>query len=174
MHVGGDDLYEEWTLHIYLLLALPSPQVTTTMNSTVTAGGQQALECNVSVVPFLTVAPTLQWVAPSNSEVASGSSTSLTHTLDPVRTSDAGQYTCRATVDIPSVNVYVSGQSSTTLTVQSESLDTVGVACAHPPLLFSYSPFTLCDYLCQSFCSPFCWHWPHPHLYYLIELQCGH
>ena len=101
--------------------ALPSPQVTTTMDSTVTAGGQQALECTVSVVSFLTVAPTLQWVAPSNSEVASGSGPSLTHTLDQVRTSDAGQYTCRATVDIPSVSVSVTGQSSTTLTVQSES-----------------------------------------------------
>ena len=75
----------------------------------------------MSVVPFLTVSPTLQWVAHSNSEVASGSGPSLTHTLYPVRTSDAGQYTCRATVDIPSVGVSVSGQSSTTLTVQSES-----------------------------------------------------
>ena len=104
-----------------LTLVIPSPQVTTTMDSTVTAGGQQALECTVSVVPFLTIAPTLQWVAPSNSKVASGSGPSLTHTLDPVRTSDAGQYTCRATVDISSVGVSVSSQCSTTLTVQSES-----------------------------------------------------
>jgi len=41
--------------------------VTDTMDSTVTAGGQQALECTVSVVPFLTAAPTLQWVAPDDS-----------------------------------------------------------------------------------------------------------
>ena len=75
----------------------------------------------MSVVPFLTVAHTLQWVAPGNSEVASGAGPSLTHMLDPVRTSDAGQYTCQATVDIPSVGVSVSGQSNTTLTVQSES-----------------------------------------------------
>ena len=107
--------------HFSLPPALPSPQVTTMMDSTVTAGGQQTLECTVSVVPFLTVASTLQWVAPGDSEVASGSGPSLTHTLDPVRTSDAGQYTCWATVDIPSVGVSVSGQSSTTLTVQSES-----------------------------------------------------
>ena len=73
------------------------------------------------VVPFLTVAPTFQWMAPGDSEVANGSGPSLTHTLDPVRTSDAGQYTCRATVDIASVGVSVSGQSSTILTVQSES-----------------------------------------------------
>ena len=65
----------------------------------------------MSVVPFLTVAP-------SNSEVASGSSPSLTHTLVPVRTSDAGQYTCQAIVDIPSVGVSVTGQSSKTLTVE--------------------------------------------------------
>ena len=161
-------------LDIFLPPALPSPQLITTMDSTVTAGGQQALECTVSVVPFLTVAPTLQWVAPSYSEVASGSGPSLTHTLHPVRTSDAGQYTCQATVNIPSVGVSVSSQNSTILSVQSESVDTVGVACAHLPLLFSYSPFTLCDCLCRSFCSPFCWHWPHPHLYCLTGLQCGH
>ena len=75
----------------------------------------------MSVVPFLTVVPTLQWVTPSNSAVASGSGSSLTYTLDPVRTSDAGLYVCWATVDIPSVGVSVSGQSNTTLTVQSES-----------------------------------------------------
>ena len=154
--------------------ALPSPQVTTTMDSTVTAGGQQALECTVLVVPFLTVAPTLLWVAPSNSEVASVSGPSLTHTLDSVRTSDAGQYTCRATVDIPSVGVSVTGQNSTTLTVQSESPDTVGVACTHLPLPFLHSPPTSCDCLCQPHSSPVCWHWPHPHLYCLTELQCGH
>ena len=114
--------------------ALPSPQVTTTMNSTVTAGGQQALECNLSVVPFLSVAPTVQLVAPNNSEVASGSVPSLTHTLNPVRTSDAGQYTCRATVDIPSVGVSVSAQGSTTLTVQSESLGcSLCGMCSPPP-----------------------------------------
>ena len=108
------------------------------MNSTVTAGGQQALECTVSVVPFLTVAPTLQWVAPGNSEVESGYGPSLTHTLDPVRTSDAGQYTCQATVDIASVGVSVSGQSSTTLTVQSESPGHSGY------LLYCYSYSSLC------------------------------
>ena len=112
--------------------ALPSPQVTTTMNSTATAGGQQALECNVSVVPFLSVAPTVQWVAPNNSEVASGYGPSLTHTLNPVRTSDAGQYTCQATVDILSVGVSVSAQGSTTLTVQSESLGHSGYGMCSP------------------------------------------
>ena len=61
-----------------------------------------------------------------NSEVASGSGPSLTHTLDPVRTSDAGQYTCWAIVDIPSVDVTVTGQSSTTLTVQGESPELSG------------------------------------------------
>ena len=92
------------------------------MDSTVTAGGQQALECNVSVVPFLTVAPTIQWVAPNNSEIASGSGPSLTHTLDPVSTSNAGQYMCKATADLPSVNESTSANSNTTLTVQSEPL----------------------------------------------------
>ena len=101
--------------------ALPPPEVTTTIDFTLTAGDQQVLVCNVSMVSFLTVAPKVQWVAPNNSEVASGSGPSLTHTLNPVRTSDAGQYTCLTTVDIPSVGVSVTGESSTTLTVQRVS-----------------------------------------------------
>ena len=47
----------------------------------------------------------------------------VAHTVDQVKTSDAGQYTCRASVVIPSVSVDVSGQSSSTLTVQSESME---------------------------------------------------
>ena len=101
--------------------ALPSPQVTTTMDSTVTAGGQQTLKCTVSVVPFLTVAPTLQWVAPNDGEIDSGSGPSLTHTIHSASISDAGQYTCQATVNISSVGVPVTGHNSTTLTVQSMS-----------------------------------------------------
>ena len=43
---------------------------------------------------------------------------SVTHTLDPVVTSYAGQYTCRASVMIATVSVDISGQSTSTLTVQ--------------------------------------------------------
>jgi len=74
----------------------------------------------VSVVPFLTVAPTVQWIAPSNHVVANGSGPFLFHNLNAVRTSDAGQYICHVRVDIASVGVFVSSQSSTIVTVQSE------------------------------------------------------
>ena len=161
-------------LDISFLPALPSPQVTTTMDTIVTASGQQALKCPVLVVPFLSIVPKLQWMGPNNCKVASGFGPSLTHILDPVRTSDAGQYTCQATVDIPSVDVFVTGQNRTTLTVQSESPDTAGVACAHLHLLIFYSPPTSSDCLCQPYHSPVCWHWLHPHSYCLTALQCGH
>ena len=128
----------------------------------------------MSVVPFLTVAPTLQWMAPGNSEVASSTGPSLTHILDPVRTSDADQYTCQATVDIPSVGVSVTGQTSTALTVQSESPGHNGCVMCSLPLLFLHSPPTSCDCLSQPYHFPVCWHWPHPHLYCLTGLQCGH
>ena len=75
--------------------------------------------CVVMGTPYL---PTLQLQGPRNSVLASNFNMSFTmiHTLDPVMTSHAGQYTCRASVMIASVSVDVSGQSSSTLTVHSE------------------------------------------------------
>ena len=124
----------------------PATTVTWTRDAETVSGGMTVLDDSVTAqyTHTLTVALTLQWVALSNSEVASGSGPSLTHTLDPARTSDAGQYTCQATVDIPSVGVSVTGQSSTTLTVQNDLLNSVGtlvtslcivnsVDCLHDP-----------------------------------------
>ena len=90
-------------------------------DSTVTAGDSHTLQCTVTEIPHLAARPTVELIGPgSSSVVATVMGLMVTHTVDPVRTSNAGQYTCRASVDIPSVSVDVSGQSSSTLTVQSK------------------------------------------------------
>ena len=91
-------------------------------DSTVTAGDTHSVQCTVTDIPFLAVQPTAELIGPGGSVLAT---TLMTHTLDPVMTSHAGQYTCRASVMIASVGVDVSAQSSSTLTVQSESLDEI-------------------------------------------------
>ena len=69
-----------------------------------TLGQQYTLTCNVSVTSG-SGTPTVQWMRPdSSTPIANGgdftvSSTSpYTLTINPLRQSHAGQYTCRATV----------------------------------------------------------------------------
>ena len=72
------------------------------------------------MIPNLVVQPTIEWLEPGGSVLSSINGTSLNITLNPVKTSDAGQYTCQATIAVESVGVNVEGENSTILTVQSE------------------------------------------------------
>ena len=91
-------------------------------NFTVTSGDSLTVQCTVTYIPFLTVSPVVELIGPEDSVLATDMSYTVTHTLNPVMTSHAGQYTCRASVMIASVSVDVSGQISSTLTVQSMSV----------------------------------------------------
>ena len=90
----------------------------------------------------LTVQPTVEILGPDGSAIFTSRGLELSTALDPVRTSDAGQYTCRASVVIESVGVDVSGERSFTLRVRSESVveyqNTI-YACV---VLLPPSPFT--------------------------------
>ena len=99
----------------------PAPEVMISPgDSTVTAGNSHTVQCTVTDIPFLAVSPTVELIGPGDSVLATNMSFTMTYTLDPVMTSHAGQYTCRASVMIASVSVGVSGQSSSTLTVQGK------------------------------------------------------
>ena len=99
--------------------ALPAPEVMIFPgDSTETAGDSHRVQCTVTDIPYLAVSPTVELIGPGDSVLATDMSYTVTHTLNPVMTSHAGQYTCRASVMIASVSVDVSGQSSSTLTVQ--------------------------------------------------------
>ena len=100
---------------------LPAPKVASVEDSTVTAGDSHTLQCSVTEIPHLAVQPTVELIGPGGS-LATAMGLLVTHTVDPVKTSDAGQYTCMASVVIPSASVDVSGQSSSTLTVKSKSM----------------------------------------------------
>ena len=93
------------------------------VDTTVTAGNPLTVQCTMTVIPYLAVQPTVELLGPDGSVLAiTNMNLMVNHTLDPVRTSHAGQYTCRASVVIASVSVDVSGQRSSTLTVRSKSL----------------------------------------------------
>ena len=101
--------------------ALPAPIVTTEVNSTVITGSEHSLDCIVQEIPNLVVQPMLEWLGPEGSVLANGSGLSLNTTISRVKTSDAGQYTCRAIVTVEVVGVLIEGINTTIITVQSES-----------------------------------------------------
>ena len=74
----------------------------------------------MSEIPNLVVAPVLEWLQPGGSVLASGNGIALGSSLYPVKTSDAGQYTCRATITLDSVEVNVESLNITIVTVKSE------------------------------------------------------
>ena len=86
-----------------------------------TAGDSHTVQCTVTDIPYLAVSPIVELIGPGDNMLATDISFTVTHTLDPVMTSHAGQYICRASVMIASVSVDVSGQSSFTLTLQSKA-----------------------------------------------------
>ena len=87
--------------------------------------------CVVGVVDRLIVQPDIVW---TKQAVSAGGDTALntisvppvrtnntvTLTFNPTNTSDAGQYTCTATVNISAINVTVSNYSMVDIRLQSE------------------------------------------------------
>ena len=103
----------------HTLKDLPDPRVIISPEDfTVTAGRSLTVKCTVD---NLAVKPTVNLTGPKHNELASDMNFEVTYTLDEAMTSDAGVYTCRASVVIDSVGVNVSGQNSSTLVVQTVS-----------------------------------------------------
>ena len=99
--------------------------VSITAGGNPTLGQQYTLTCNVSVSGG-SGAPTVQWVGPgSSAPITTGGDFTVTSTppytltINPLRPSHAGQYTCRATVGsdtgTDSVVVDISGLQFSTL-----------------------------------------------------------
>ena len=84
-----------------------------------TAGQVYSLTCSVLVVDYLVVEPSVEWTRQDGSQVTATSGSSLLLNFNPLRTSDGNNYTCTATVNIPSV-VRVSGKESRVVVVSSK------------------------------------------------------
>ena len=89
------------------------------------------LTCRVTVVEGLTVQPDVEWLDSGGGAVMSGVNNitvgnvmrngSLGLEFSPLHTSHGGQYTCRATINIPSIDVTgLNGSSSQNVTVRSK------------------------------------------------------
>lgn len=94
--------------------------MSTSIDSELNISDQQSLDCNVSVVPFLVVEPTLQWVAPGGVTIASTTGRFLSHAVNIERTSAAGRYMCQAMVDVATIGLTATGKGYTSIFVQSK------------------------------------------------------
>ena len=102
-----------------LCSALPAPVVTTSFSGDSTAGQGYSMQCSASVVSGLVVLPDLKIVFPNSTEISVMSSTFLEYKFSPLRTSDGGQYTCTATLNIPLAGI---------MHLQNSGMETVTVA----------------------------------------------
>ena len=110
-------------------LDLPVPTISITNITNGIAGDDLKWRCNVTVVEYLTVEPTVQW---SGGSVGSGNGVMVgdtTHsgimsirslTFSPLRTSQSSQYICQANIIIPSINLRKIHQIQNILFVKSK------------------------------------------------------
>ena len=91
------------------------------------AGDELQLICTVTTVDYLVASAvlTVQWSGGSvgESEVTestNGVTSMKTLTFNPLLTSHGAQYTCTAIIDIPSINMMMTGSDSTNIMVQSK------------------------------------------------------
>ena len=103
----------------------------TTSSGDMSPGSTITLTCTVGVVDGLIVQPVIVWAKQavsvdgdaalnSISVGAMRTGNTVTLTFNPTNTSDAGQYTCTATVDITAINITVTNNSIVDITLLSE------------------------------------------------------
>ncbi len=137
--------------------ALPVPVVMVSSSSPlpVLAGSPLNLTCSVSVEDLLSVEPLIQWSL-SDQTLSEDTGTTSTLTFDPLLTTNAAQYTCTVTINIPEVNIMDrAGSNSTDLTVNSKLCHSLTVLYPTP-----HSPPSHCECVLSHPRLP--WHYPHP------------
>ena len=115
-------------IHQTLHADLPDLEVAVSPDTTITAGDELELTCTVTVVENLIVELTVQWIGGSvgsagvteSATTVSGVTSTRMLTFSPLLTSHGAQYTCQATINIPSINVAKTGNDSTDVMVQSK------------------------------------------------------
>ena len=84
-----------------------------------TAGQSLSVKCMFQMTDNLIKPPSVQWVN------SSGSVQSDTNTLSfsPLLTSHGGEYTCTVTINITELNILLTSEGTTRITVQSKRLE---------------------------------------------------
>ena len=113
-----------------LLTATPRPVVEILKVGLAEPGEQYMLNCTISVVDRLIVSPVITWTKRSASStisvspvnmVVSDTTRSLFLNFPSLSTSDAGQYTCEASLNVSQIGMVARNNDSVNLPLQSKS-----------------------------------------------------
>ena len=145
-------------------LDLPAPNVSISFSGVSAAGLVYSMNCSAIVVDGLVVLPDLMIVFPNSTAI---SASSLVYTFSPLRTSDGGQYTCTATVNIPEPGIIDLQASKTdTITVESQYFIIDSTNC----LMLSFPSQSQC--LMSASLVSWCIQWTSHHPLHCILGQC--
>ena len=109
--------------------ALPAPTVNIVVDGSNIPGQALSLTCVVVVVDRLIVQPVIVWVKFASNETLPANNIRVepsrnghnsTLSFPSLRTSDAGLYTCRATLIIDSIGILLTEQDTQNITLQSK------------------------------------------------------
>ena len=123
--------------HTLFWIDLPSPVVNIMTSGKAEPGEEYLLNCTVNVIKRLIVTPTIVWIkdnvntslvsddlktisVPSVLSNISNTMYSLSLFFSSLNTSDAGQYTCQATITVNKINVTTANSSIEDLVLQSK------------------------------------------------------
>ena len=134
--------------------AFTAAVVTITTTGSAIAGEMLTLTCRVTVVEGLTVQPDVEWLDSVGSAVTSGMNdvtignvminsreSTIGLKFSTLRTSHGGQYTCRATINVPLMNISdLSNSSSQDVIVQSKfTLTNCTYTCTSTSIIILYT-----------------------------------
>ena len=111
------------TLFVYPIDLTP-PSVTIETNRAKMIGESYNMTCTVNVLGLLIPKTMIQWVKtpPNNTIPSSNAGTTSKHYIEALNTSDAGLYTCIATIKLPNMGITVQGNDSHIITLKSKQL----------------------------------------------------
>ena len=112
------------TVFVYLSELVP-PNVAIATNGAQNIGKSYNITCTVNVLDLLIPNTMIQWVkTPPNNTIPSPNTASTTsiHYIEALNTSDAGQYTCIATITIPDIGFTVQGNDSHVIALTSKQI----------------------------------------------------
>ena len=114
------------TFSVYLSELVP-PNVAIATNGTQTIRVSYEMTCTVNVLYLMVPNTMIQWVKtlPNNTILSSTTArTTSIYYIEELNTSDAGLYTCIATITIPDIGLTVQGNDSHVITLTSKQINT--------------------------------------------------
>ena len=104
-----------------------------------TAGQPLTVECMFQIIDNLIKPPIVLWINSAGSVLSDTSTLSFS----PLLTSHGGEYTCNVTINIPELNILLSGEGNSRITVQSNTFTTLHVFCCCSCLCSHFLQFPL-------------------------------